>query len=65
MQHDKVKFTTINQVKSRRQKSFTVDVLHIKVYKQKCKVFNAVHIYSYTTDKVKLNRINQNELRPK
>ena len=53
MQHDKVKFTTINQVKSRRQKSFTVEVLHIKVYKQKCKIFNAVHIYLYTTDKVK------------
>ena len=34
MQHDKVKFTTIDQVKSHRQKSFTVDVLHIKVYKK-------------------------------
>ena len=34
MQHDKVKFSTINQVKSRRQKSFTVDILHIKVYKK-------------------------------
>ena len=53
MQHDKVKITTINQVKSRRQKLFTIDVLHIKVYKQKCKIVNAVHIYSYTTDKVK------------
>ena len=31
MQHDKVKITTINQVKSRRQKSFNIDVLHIKV----------------------------------